>query len=152
MAYVKGFSSMNFFRADPCFCRAVIHTLPDKGAKLKQSIRQIDVLLLNPGLLDDDITVENTFADHESALTSKLAGLTFLTPKQEARKRGIAIANARAQQQQPYVFKRRNSSSVLMRRPSTYLVDEAEQAVSYRQIVLFLRVLNFSFVSPTRFV
>ncbi|KAI8139707.1 hypothetical protein BJV82DRAFT_241781 [Fennellomyces sp. T-0311] len=104
---------------------AVIHTLPDKGAKLKQSIRQIDVLLLSPELLDDEITVENTFADRESALTSKLAGLSFLTPRQEARKRGIAMANARAQHQ-PYIFKRRNSSSVLMRRPSSYLVEEAE--------------------------
>ncbi|KAI9491523.1 hypothetical protein BDB00DRAFT_486686 [Zychaea mexicana] len=74
--------------------RSVVHTLPDKGAKLKQSIRQIDVLLLST--IDDEITVDNTFPDRESALTAKLASLTFMTPRQEARRRGIALANARA--------------------------------------------------------
>ncbi|KAI9265168.1 hypothetical protein BDA99DRAFT_507940 [Phascolomyces articulosus] len=97
--------------------RSVVHTLPDKGAKLKQSIRQIDELLLNT--MDDEITVENTFQDCESALTSKLANLSFLTPRQEARKRGIALANARATQQ-PFICKqRRNSSSLFMRRQNS---------------------------------
>ena len=95
----------------------MIHTLPDKGAKLKQSIRQIDILLLNA--IDDEITAENTFSDRESALTTKLASLSVLTPRQEARKRGIALANARAVQQ-PFICKqRRHSSSIFIRRQNS---------------------------------
>ncbi|KAJ8659012.1 hypothetical protein O0I10_005394 [Lichtheimia ornata] len=93
--------------------RSVVHTLPDKGAKIKQSIRQID-LLLNTDTMDMDATSTTTTTttaaaaaaaatsactDESEGLLCQLANLNFNTPRQEARRRGIARTNARARRQ-----------------------------------------------------
>lgn len=87
-----------------------MHTLPDKGAKIKQSIRQID-LLLNTDTMDMDqhsnhaITTTTTTptpiacTDESEGLLCQFANLNFDTPRQEARRRGIARTNARARRQ-----------------------------------------------------
>lgn len=89
------------------FHRSVVHTLPDKGAKIKQSIRQID-LLLNTDTMDMDAATSTTTTtaaatsactDESEGLLCQLANLNFDTPRQEARRRGIARTNARARRQ-----------------------------------------------------
>ncbi|KAI9322706.1 hypothetical protein BX666DRAFT_1874333 [Dichotomocladium elegans] len=84
-------------------CFATMSTLPDKGAKIKQSIKAIDILLHGDVIHDDIITADNTYCDRESPLTEKLAGMTFLAPRQEARRRSIARANTFANSNNGYV-------------------------------------------------
>ncbi|KAI8987661.1 hypothetical protein BDF20DRAFT_813849, partial [Mycotypha africana] len=71
----------------------IIGTLPDKGAKLKETNEIIEKLLLKPNIYDDDICVENTHSHLECPLTKKLEELTVLTPRQGARKRSVDLAN-----------------------------------------------------------
>ncbi|GAN02340.1 hypothetical protein MAM1_0020d01783 [Mucor ambiguus] len=86
--------------------QSVIDTLPDKGAKLKETNQVIDSLLLK---VFDEITPDNT-NDMECPLTEKLQGMSVLTPHQGARKRSVDLANQQASSH--YV-----SSGLLLRKP-----------------------------------
>lgn len=73
----------------------MIDTLPDKGAKLKET-NQIIESLLEDGCIArafDEITVSNTTSAMDCPLTKKLEDLSVLTPRQCARKRSVDHAN-----------------------------------------------------------
>ncbi|KAL9557515.1 hypothetical protein MBANPS3_001322 [Mucor bainieri] len=85
---------------------SVVDTLPDKGAKLKETNQVIDSLLLK---VFDEITPDNT-DNMECPLTEKLQSMSVLTPHQGARKRSVDLANQQA-------FNHYASSGLLLRRP-----------------------------------
>ncbi|KAI8371663.1 uncharacterized protein BYT42DRAFT_548491 [Radiomyces spectabilis] len=70
--------------------RSVVNTLPDKGDRLRQTNAHIDELLMEKN--DDEILSEN----HNSQLTRQLQDMSILTPRQNARKRSVDLANAQA--------------------------------------------------------
>lgn len=91
--------------------RSVIDTLPDKGAKLRETNHIIDNLLIDGGTVSsfDEITVGNT-SDLECPLTKKLEEMSVLTPHQGARKRSVDLANQQA-------FNHYTSSGLLANKP-----------------------------------
>lgn len=78
------------------YFRELTSTLPDRGAKLQERIRQIDLLLQDESLPDLEITPENTLQDRECALTRGFTSLSLHTPQQLTRRRIVAAENARA--------------------------------------------------------
>lgn len=76
------------------FNRSVIDTLPDKGAKLKETNQMIEALLVDSSTARsfDEITVSNT-STMDCPLTKKLEDMSVLTPRQGARKRSVDHAN-----------------------------------------------------------
>ncbi|KAL7319339.1 hypothetical protein PS15m_002488 [Mucor circinelloides] len=86
--------------------QSVIDTLPDKGAKLRETNQVIDRLLLK---VFDEITPDNTNG-MECPLTEKLQSMSVLTPHQGARKRSVDLANQQA-------FSHYASSGLLLRKP-----------------------------------
>lgn len=100
--YISGYARSTLIRD----CRSVIDTLPDKGAKLRETNQVIDSLLLK---VFDEITPDNT-NDMECPLTDKLQSMSVLTPHQGARKRSVDLANQQA-------FNHYTSSGLLLRKP-----------------------------------
>ncbi|RCH92898.1 hypothetical protein CU098_000984, partial [Rhizopus stolonifer] len=92
--------------------RSMVNTLPDKGAKLKETNDMIDRLLLDSSTISslDEITAENT-NPLECPLTKKLDEMSVLTPHQGARKRSVDLANHQAS----YHY---TSNSLLLKRQS----------------------------------
>ncbi|KAI9359483.1 hypothetical protein BD770DRAFT_409724 [Pilaira anomala] len=74
--------------------QSVIDTLPDKGAKLKETNQMIEALLVDSSTARsfDEITVSNT-STMDCPLTKKLEDMSVLTPRQGARKRSVDHAN-----------------------------------------------------------
>ncbi|KAI8083527.1 hypothetical protein BDF21DRAFT_416118 [Thamnidium elegans] len=74
--------------------QSVIDTLPDKGAKLKETNQIIESLLVDGSTARafDEITVSNT-STMDCPLTKKLEDMSVLTPRQGARKRSVDHAN-----------------------------------------------------------
>jgi hypothetical protein len=91
----------------------MVATLPDKGAKLKETNQIIQQLLLNGSTTnDDEITVENTSGLQDCPLTRKLEEMSVLTPHQGARKRSVDLANQQA-------FNHYTSSGLLLSKPKS---------------------------------
>lgn len=78
--------------------RSVIDTLPDKGAKLRETNNIIKSLLTDGRTATsfDEITVSNTSDFQDCPLTRKLEEMSVLTPRQGARKRSVDHANQQA--------------------------------------------------------
>ncbi|GAA5799411.1 hypothetical protein HPULCUR_004826 [Helicostylum pulchrum] len=74
---------------------SMIGTLPDKGAKLKETNQIIESLLVDgrTARAFDEITASNTTSTIDCPLTKKLEDLSVLTPRQCARKRSVDYAN-----------------------------------------------------------
>lgn len=91
--------------------QSVIDTLPDKGAKLRETNQIIDNLLIDGSTVSafDEITVGNT-SDLDCPLTKKLEEMSVLTPHQGARKRSVDLANQQA-------FNHYTSSGLLTNKP-----------------------------------
>ncbi|KAI8384182.1 hypothetical protein BD560DRAFT_385234 [Blakeslea trispora] len=89
---------------------AMVNTLPDKGAKLKEINAIIDRLLLDRRTISasDEITPDNTDT-LDCPLTKKLDEMTVLTSHQGARKRSVDLANQQAYHHSP-------SNSLLVKR------------------------------------
>ncbi|KAI8887270.1 hypothetical protein K501DRAFT_283394 [Backusella circina FSU 941] len=71
---------------------AVIATLPDKGAKLRETNQLIATLLIDENTAQDSLSC----FDNSFNLENQMEAMSVLTPRQGARKRSVDLANSRA--------------------------------------------------------